>query len=221
MRILNLYAGLGGNRKLWDGCDVVSVEIDPKIAEVYAKLYPGDKVVIGDAHEYLRMNFKKFDFIWTSPPCPTHSKMAKATKHRNRRYPDMALYQEILFLQHFFKGQWVVENVHSFYEPLIPCQKIGRHQFWSNFKIVEIDIPKPKNFIDLDNTEGKKMLMDWLGIHFQEKLYSGNNHCPAQVLRNCVHPLLGNHVYRCSQMYLDDSFSVETLDLPLFREVTA
>lgn len=33
--------------------------------------------------------------------------------------------------------------------------------------------------------------MDWLGIHFDENIYYGKNHCPVQILRNCVHPLIG------------------------------
>jgi thiol-disulfide isomerase/thioredoxin len=36
------------------------------------------------------------------------------------KYPDMRLYQEIIFLNHWFKGKWVVENVKSYYKPLIP-----------------------------------------------------------------------------------------------------
>ena len=73
-RILNLYAGIGGNRKLWTDCDVTAVEINPEIANIYQDLFPNDKVIIGDAHEYLINHFKEFDFIWASPPCPTHSR---------------------------------------------------------------------------------------------------------------------------------------------------
>ena len=74
MKILNLYAGIGGNRKLWgDEHEITAVEINPKIAECYKKLFPNDNVIVGDAHEYLRQHFREFDFIWASPPCPTHS----------------------------------------------------------------------------------------------------------------------------------------------------
>jgi hypothetical protein len=38
MRILNLYAGIGGNRALW-----------------------------GDEHQYLIDHYKEYDFIWSSP----------------------------------------------------------------------------------------------------------------------------------------------------------
>lgn len=48
----------------------------------------------------------------------------------------MKLYEEILFLQHYFKsGKFVVENVIPYYEPLIPAQKRGRHLYWTNFKL--------------------------------------------------------------------------------------
>lgn len=74
MKILNLYAGIGGNRKLWDDKhQVTAVELDPAIAGIYKNLYPEDIVIIGDAHEYLQEHFNDFDFIWSSPPCQTHS----------------------------------------------------------------------------------------------------------------------------------------------------
>jgi len=195
MRVLNLYAGLGGNRKLWDGAQVTAVENDERIAKVYKRLNPNDIVVVGDAHQYLLDHADEFDFIWSSPPCQTHSKMNKATRHKTRRYPDMTLYQEIIFLKHFFKGKWVVENVNPYYEPLIDPKRLGRHMFWSNFEFSEFDVPRPSNFINLANMAGKQALMDWLGIHYEENIYYGSNHCPAQILRNCVHPLLGEHIF--------------------------
>lgn len=194
MKVLNLYAGLGGNRKLWEGVEVTAVENEPKIANVYTRLYPDDTVVVGDAHQYLLDHHEEFDFIWSSPPCQTHSRMAKATRHKLRRYPDMALYQEIIFLQHFYKGGWVVENVKPFYELLIPGALVGRHVFWSNFDIPDYKEDTPKNFVNLANLAGKKKLMDWLGIHYEENIYYGKNHCPAQILRNCVHPNVGKAI---------------------------
>ena len=53
MKVLNLYAGIGGNRKLWQGVEVTAVELNEKIAAVYQSFYPADHVVIGDAHQYL------------------------------------------------------------------------------------------------------------------------------------------------------------------------
>lgn len=197
MKVLNLYAGLGGNRKLWENVEVTAVELEPRVAAVYKRLYPDDTVVVADAHQYLLDHYDQFDFIWSSPPCQTHSKMAKATRHKHlRRYPDMSLYQEIIFLQHFFKGKWVVENVNPFYTPLIEGKRIGRHYYWANFDVGDYEEPMPKDFINLANLAGKKKLMDWLGIHYEENIYYGNNHCPAQILRNCVHPNEGLSILR-------------------------
>ena len=202
-RVLNLYAGVGGNRKKWKNVEVTAVENDPRIAAVYQKLYPEDVVIVGDAHQYLLDNFDRFDFIWTSPPCQSHSKMNKATRHKHlKRYPDLKLYEEIFFLQHFFKGKYVVENVAPYYIPLIEPQKIGRHCFWTNFNFSHIEIEQPKNFINTANLAGKKSMMDWLDIHFDEIIYYGNNHCPVQILRNCVHPDLGLHIFNYA--FIDD-----------------
>lgn len=194
MKVLNLYAGLGGNRKLWSGCDVTAVEMDDRIADVYKRLNPGDKVVVGDAHQYLLDHSEDFDFIWSSPPCQTHSRMAKGTRHKLKRYVDMSLYQEILYLKHFFNGDWVVENVVPFYEPLIPGKRVGRHMYWASFDVGSYVEPKPDDFINLANLAGKQKLMDWLGIHYEENIYYGSNHCPAQILRNCVHPNEGQSI---------------------------
>lgn len=198
-KVLNLYAGLGGNRKLWEDVDVVAVEFDERIANVYSRLYPKDFVIIGDAHEYLRENFDRFDFIWSSPPCQTHSRMARATRHSLKRFPDLKLYEEIIFLQTYAKCKWIVENVVPYYEPLIePTRRVGRHVFWSNFEFKAEDIPRPQGFINKCNLDGKRALQDWLGIHYDENIYYGNNHCPAQILRNCVHPKLGLQIFEQS-----------------------
>lgn len=140
LKVLNLYACLGGNRYLWDNVDVTAVELDPELAIMYQERFPDDKVIISDAHQYLLDNYKEFDFIWTSPPCPTHSR-ARYWNSSNYEttteavYPDMKLYEEILFLQHYFKGKYVVENVIPYYEPLIQAKKRGRHLYWTNFNL--------------------------------------------------------------------------------------
>ena len=144
MKVLNLYAGIGGNRKLWEDVEVTSVEYEPKIAAQYKQLYPNDNLIVGDAHEYLLDHYREFDFIWSSPPCQTHSKTNYFTNEirKRSRYPDMSLYQQIIFLNQFCKGKFCVENVIGYYEPLIKPTKIGRHYLWSNFNIPLIEQPK-------------------------------------------------------------------------------
>lgn len=194
MKILNLYAGLGGNRKLWTGHEVTAVETNPKIAEVYQQQHPEDRVLITDAHQYLLDHYKEFDFIWSSPPCQSHSRFIRSGKNRVPLYPDLKLYEEIIFLKHNFKGSWVVENVIPYYEPLITGQKIGRHLYWSNIIIPDfIEPAQPKNFINDDSPAAINALKNWLGVEYNGNVYS-NSHSPAQVLRNCVHPLVGLHI---------------------------
>lgn len=196
MKILNLYAGIGGNRKLWGiEHNITAVEKDPRIAGTYKELYPEDDVICGDAHEFLLQNYNRFDFIWSSPPCQSHSRMVKATRHDVRKYPDMNLYQEIVWLSEMFEGKWIVENVNPYYDPLIPpTKKIGRHLFWGNFRIGNIEYPKMPDFITTDSVSGAEELKDWLGIHYEGNIYYGNNHSPAQILRNCVHPEIGKYI---------------------------
>ena len=138
LKILNLYSGIGGNRKLWTPIgnehEITAIEHNPKIAKIYQDFFPNDKVIVGDAHQYLLDHYHEFDFIWSSPPCPSHSRIRKVFEQQNRPiFPDMKLYEEILFLQGYFKGKWCVENVISWYNPLIPPNNIGDHYFWTNF----------------------------------------------------------------------------------------
>ena len=148
MKILNLYACLGGNRYKWDdvtNVDVTAVEWDEELAKLYQERFPNDKVVVADAHQYLLDHYKEFDFIWTSPPCPTHSRARGWNTKLKTVYPDMKLYEEILLLETIskgkdarFKGKYVVENVIPYYEPLIPANKRGRHLYWTNFLLPNV-----------------------------------------------------------------------------------
>lgn len=195
MKILNLYAGIGGNRKLWGGShEVVAVEYDPEIAGVYKELYPDDEVVVGDAHQYLIDYFQEFDFIWSSPPCPTHSKLSTGMAGWGiYRYPDMTLYQEIIFLKHFFKGKWVVENVEPYYKSLIqPTMTLDRHFFWSNFNIPKITGIRKYSGQISNATENQ--LAEGLGIELP-KGTKGRR----KLLRNAVDPKIGDYIFTQAQ----------------------
>lgn len=172
VKVLNLYAGIGGNRKLWTDCEVTAVELNESIAAIYQDFFPNDKVIVGDAHDYLIKHFREFDFIWTSPPCPTHSKMNTLNNHVRGalEYPDMKLYQEIIILQHFFKGKFVVENVMGYYKPLIVPQENGRHYFWANFLIPKTEV---KNGIPIKDDFGVTTEMRKKSSGFDVKDFHG------------------------------------------------
>ena len=141
MKILNLYACLGGNRYKWDevtDIEVTAVELDPELARLYQERFPNDKVIVADAHQYLLDHYQEYDFIWSSPPCPTHSRArywAIGANGKSPTYPNLNLYGEILLLDYHFKGKYVVENVIPYYEPMLNPKKRGRHLYWTNFNL--------------------------------------------------------------------------------------
>ena len=194
MKILNLYAGIGGNRKLWgDEHEITAVEYDVKIAECYKKLFPNDNVIVCDAHEYLRKHFREYDFIWASPPCPTHSVLQLShTNDKDLKYPDMTLYQEIILLNQFYKGVFVIENVKPYYQPLIePSFQIGRHLFWSNkFVLVNQFLSTYNKDVSRDR---KQDLAQSLGFDLDKLDNKGFD--TRKVLRNCVRPDIGKYIF--------------------------
>jgi len=185
-----LYAGIGGNRKLWTDCEVTAVELDPAIAEVYSKLYPQDEVIVADAHEFLEKHFSEYAFIWASPPCPSPGQYRHNVGVLGKGFdpimPDMKLYAEIVFLSTYHKGFFVVENVKPYYEPLIPPSfELQRHLFWSNFKVGHADFEGSK-------IRSKNKISDFDGYEIVRDSKIGNK---RQVLRNCVDPLVGKHIF--------------------------
>ncbi len=200
MKCLILYAGLGDTMNLVDDTEhqITNIELNQQIAEVLQDRKPNQHVIVADAHQYLLDHAEQYDFIQSSRPCQSHTAMMKFTRHKLNRYPDFGMYEEIVWLQHFFKGLWYVENVNPYYEPLIkPAQKIGRRLFWSNFEIPSMPgYPRsPANMINTTSVAHKKIMMDWLGIHYDKNIYYDGNHCPVQVLRNYMHPLIGKHIF--------------------------
>lgn len=187
MKVLNLYAGIGGNRKLWDDdCQVTAVEKNEEIANYYQSLYPMDEVVIADAHRYLLDHLLDgWDFIWSSPPCPSHSRINTDGNHPPR-YPDMKLYEEIIMLSNnWFKGKWVVENVIPYYEPLVrPSIELDRHLFWCNFNVRKIEVEKAMSIAYQTGTN------DRFGFNLKGVPIKHNK---RQILRNLVNPEIGLH----------------------------
>ena len=198
MKILNLYAGIGGNRKFWgDEHQITAVELIPEIAKVYSELYQNDTVIIGDAHQYLIDHYKEFDFIWSSPPCPTHSRfnfLSNVQEGKKMSFPDMKLYEEIIFLKHFYKGKFCIENVISYYDPLIPQIKSSGHYFWTNFNFEPLKNEKR----GIRNGKGHiKERAEQLGIDL-EKLKDLKSEMKRKVLNNCCENEIGLHILKAS-----------------------
>lgn len=194
IKILNCYAGIGGNRLLWKGdFKVVAIENNQVIANIYKDNFPEDDVIITDAHQYLLEHFEEYDFIWSSPPCPSHSRIRKELavgRGQNKPiYPDMKLYEEILLLQNYYKGIYCIENVISFYEPLIKPQMVGSHYFWANF-----NIPNKKYGSSRIHHGNLEELEERKGFKLGDKL--GEN--KIKILRNCVEPELGLDIFNAA-----------------------
>ena len=191
IKVLNLYACLGGNRLLWENCDVTAVELDPELARMYQERFPNDTVIVADAHQYLLDHYKEFDFIWSSPPCPTHSKLAISNKSRTEnKYPDFSLYQEVVFLDNYFDGKYCVENVIPYYEPLIPAQKRGRHLYWCNFQLPKIN--EPINGIIGNGKDRVAKLSKYHNYDFRK--YKGTQPV-AKIAANLVHYEAGKTIF--------------------------
>jgi len=194
MKILNLYAGIGGNRKLWgENHQITAVENRPDICAVYKHYFPHDTLHQGDAHQYLLDHYGEFDFIWCSSPCQTHSR-SRYWRHATldeQQYPDLKLYEEIIFLKHYFKGKYAVENVGPYYDPLIPpTRTIGRHLFWANFRIGYFE---PKNNLITEGTRD-----DWKQMHGFDLSRFRLESRTDQIYRNCVDPEIGAYVLNCA-----------------------
>jgi DNA (cytosine-5)-methyltransferase 1 len=210
MKILNLYSGIGGNRKLWgDEHEITAVEYNEEIAMVYKDLFPNDEVIIADAHQFLLNNYMNYDFIWSSPPCPTHSRMRftctkKEQKTRGKlevKYADMTLYQEIILLDKYFEGKYVVENVIPYYEPLIPAKKLGRHLFWTNFNLGTF------------KSEHQKLRGNSMEILQQQRGFDLSKYKMKQrkdtILLNCVDSDLALHILEMSLNHKPKSDSAQ------------
>ena len=198
VRILNLYACLGGNRFKWDevaNIEVTAVELDPELARMYQERFPNDKVIVADAHQYLLDHYKEFDFIWSSPPCPSHSRAAFGSRKSDKSnhkpvYPDMTLYQEIIFLEHYFDGKYCVENVVPYYEPLIAAKKRGRHLYWTNFNLPN-DLGERKSI----SMESKDEVKQWCEFHeYDFYQYKGEQRID-KIARNLVDYEAGKTIF--------------------------
>lgn len=212
-KALNLYACLGGNRYKWDevaDIQVTAVELDPELAKLYQERFPKDEVIIADAHDFLLNNFQKFDFIWSSPPCPSHSKIRISQKNRpgfKYVFPDFKLYEEVVFLESFFKGKYVVENVIPYYQPLIPAQKRGRHLYWTNFNLPK-DLGERKNGVGVIGS-----ILDEVNVlskfhDFDFRKYKGEQRL-NKIARNLVDYEVGKNILKAAIASIEGNQSIQ------------
>jgi len=192
MRILNLYACLGGNRYKWgDEHEITAVEWDEELARLYQERFPSDKVIVADAHQYLLDYYKEYDFIWSSPPCPTHSRLNFSFKGKRQKgdgsfklkYPDMSLYQQIIFLDNFFDGKYVIENVIPYYDPLIAAKKRGRHLYWTNFNL-------PNTLSGVKNPDFTRLKKDHIKVMSEYHDYDFNKYKGKQPKKKIANNLV-------------------------------
>jgi DNA (cytosine-5)-methyltransferase 1 len=195
-KILNLYAGIGGNRKLWNNpnFEITAVEYDQETANVYKNYFSKDIIIVDDAHEYLLKNYMNYDFIWSSPPCPSHSNIRRCGVHSGQYeaiYPNMQLYEEIIFLKNFakHKTKYVIENVKPYYDPLIyPTKKLHRHLYWSNFPIGNFTVTNERKHSNIIGNE------EVYGFNIKNTNISDKR----KALRNMVDPELGLYILNCA-----------------------
>ena len=216
MKILNLYACLGGNRYKWNDVksdiEVTAIELDPEAARLYQERFPNDTVIVADAHQYLLEHYKEFDFIWSSPPCPSHSRARAYNPINKVIYPDMKLYEEIILLQLLstgnkprFTGKYCIENVIPYYEPLIPAQKRGRHLYWCNFNLPKM---QHREGVKIGNSINELDL--WCEFHnYNFRQYKGTQSV-QKMARNLVDYEAGKTIFETALGIINKSNTIQT-----------
>ena len=113
MKALDLYCGLGGwsDGLAQEGFEVLGVEIEPRIAELYK--HP---VIVADVCDLNPEDFKGYDLIVGSPPCRDFCVIAETLGHRWKDPPDpkgrgMKLVNAFLnFVEVAQPTYWLMEN---------------------------------------------------------------------------------------------------------------
>lgn len=106
----------------------------------------------------------------------------------------MKLYQEIILLDQWFDGYYVVENVKPYYDPLIEPQVLGRHCFWSN-----LDLTNPPKFTPRGNFDDTEKMAASMGYD----LSTLKNVNKKLVLRNCVENDISEFIYERLKEQID------------------
>jgi len=147
LKILDLFCGIGGvARGFHDYLQehrikylYVAIDIDKHVLKAHKALNPLSNVILRDAYSFSIDELRRYDFVWASPPCETHS-IAGIWTRKEKKSPDFRLYKLILTL-HDANIPFVVENVKPYYNPPIkPTSKANRHRLWSNLSISPVNL---------------------------------------------------------------------------------
>lgn len=179
-----------------------AVEVVPKLAEEYARRFPGCQVLVGDAYEFVYDHCQDFHVICCSPECQTFSRRTGARK-RDPILPDDRIFDLIDFLYKHFQGRWWVENVNT---PYLRTQykrgpflaRVERHLFWSNVPLVERARLPPRRFTYCGGhyPDQLKDTQEWLGVTLSKRFRIRGNANPCQVYWEAYHPLTGLDLFQ-------------------------
>ena len=119
----------------------------------------------------------------------------------------MKLYEEILLLQTFHNGYYCVENVITYYDPLIMPVESNSHYYWVNFYF-----QRRKNLtrhIRANDPQNSKLATKF-GIDLSN--YNLDNRFKRTIINNCVHPEDGLHIFN-SMLGISSKNDTEQQDL--------
>lgn len=117
----------------------------------------------------------------------------------------MKLYEEIIFLEHYYKGKYTVENVIPYYEPLIPAKKRGRHLYWTNFLLPNVLSNRKGNFMVGENEVEK-----WCEFHkIDLSTYKGSQR-KDKIARNLVDYEAGKTILDCAMNIIREKNLTQT-----------
>ena len=114
------------------------------------------------------------------------------------KFPDMKLYEEIIFLDNFFNGKYVVENVIPYYEPLILAKKRHRHLYWTNFNL-------PNKLTDRKNPDFSRV-KDVVGVMSKFHNYDFRKYKGEQRINKIARNLVD---YEAGRTILETAFGIE------------
>lgn len=216
IRVLNAYAGIGGNRHLWPAdWRVTAVEFDERVAAEYSRRYPLDEVLVEDAHAHVMERAAHYHAVWSSPPCPSHSRLAKVVASRKGTglAPDPRLWDEIAHLRSSGIPH-VVENVHTYYvPPIAPDLVTDRHYYWAT------DVPLLLTPTGAGIVSPRTTMAEFAAAYGLPPLRHGVVADARRAMRNAVVPLEGLEVATAAFAVLERNPSlVEQNEL---REVAA